>query len=201
MLMLLAGLSGGCAVEDAVALRGDVRRVEVRADAGEIQVIGTEEAGVRMRRIGSGGSSLPVLDGGELRVDLACDPWQDCGLLLEVPAMASVMVEVGQGRVEVEGVRGGLSVEVGQGAVEAAGLGGGVSVRLGVGTLSAEFATVPAFFQAGAGAGEVRLTVPMAPYALSLPPGAMVAGGQVGGQAGAPIRVEVGAGTVSVLMY
>lgn len=178
--LVLMGLLGGCAPVQggAIEVAGEVKRVELRVDAGSVRVVGAA-AGARVqlsrraRAFPDARAIRQELEDGVLRIEARCGGALGCRVdhELRVGPQVLVVLEVDDGDVELDGVGGDLAIEVGLGKVSGAGLrGAAVEVRTEGGSIDLGFAAPPRRLVANAAAGDVTLRVPGGTYRCDVDP-------------------------------
>lgn len=169
----------------AIEVAGDIVRVELRVDTGSVRVVGVP-AGSRVRLVRRARAFPDTrkihqeATGGVLRIEARCGGSLDCRVdhELQVGPQVSVVLQVDDGDVELDGVLGDLDVEVGLGKVTGALLGGAqVEVRTEGGSIDLGFTTAPQRLTANAAAGDVTLRVPNGAYRCDLDPSVASASG------------------------
>lgn len=150
---------------------GDVSRVEVDSDAGDLRLVAGEQASVEQDLRWTGDAKPQVehrLDGDVLRVTARCpdDGGERCqaGLVITVPAQASSQAELGAGGVEISGLTGEHDVRSSAGGVRGTDLGpGSVSATSTAGGVDLTFAAAAPDVHAESSAGSVDVRVPVGP--------------------------------------
>jgi len=169
----------------AFEVGSEVRRVELTVDTGSVRVVGGPP-GSRMqliRRARAFPDARAVhqeVSGGVMRIEARCGGALDCRVdhELRVGPQVTVVLQVEDGDVELEGVGGDLDIEVGLGKVAGALLGGAeVEVRTEGGSIDLSFTAAPRRLVANAAAGDVALRVPGGTYRCDLAPAAATASG------------------------
>jgi hypothetical protein len=177
-LLGLMGLWTACAPVQgrAIEVASEVHRVELRVDTGSVRVYGAPEGSrVRvLRRARAFPDARKVhqeVTNGVLRIEARCGGALDCRVdhELRVDPKVTVVLQVEDGDVELDGVLGDLDVEVGLGKVTGALLGGhDVEVRTEGGNIDLGFVRAPGRLTANAAAGDVTLRVPGGSYRCDL---------------------------------
>ena len=154
----------------------EVQRVELKVDSGSVRVVGGP-AGSRIqvvRRARAFPDARAVhqeVSDGVLRIEARCGGALDCRVdhELRVGPQVTVLLQVDDGDVELEGVGGDLDIEVGLGKVAGARLSGAeVEVRTEGGSIDLSFTAAPRRLVANAAAGDVALRVPGGTYRCDL---------------------------------
>jgi hypothetical protein len=127
-----------------VDLEGDVTRLVLEVDSGDVRVLATDREGVRIERRETWSISRPsvleeVVDG-ELRVRADCNAalsWCDVAYVLEVPTGTTVLARTGSGSFEAEGT-GDVRADTGSGDVELTSVTGDADLRSGSGEVTVD---------------------------------------------------------------
>lgn len=177
-LLGLLGLWTACAPVQgrAIEVAGEINRVELRVDTGSVRVVGAPEGSRvrvlrRARAFPDARAIHQEVSGGVLRIEARCGGSLDCRVdhELSVDPKVTVVLQVEDGDVELDGVLGDLDVEVGLGKVTGALLGGStVEVRTEGGNIDLGFVAAPLRLTANAAAGDVTLRVPGGIYRCDL---------------------------------
>lgn len=194
-ILLVGALAVGLAFQRSLAsttfsVSEAVSMVDVRTDAGDIEVVVGDGPGVTAVRTAThwaGGRFDERAEGGVLVIRATCPSWSIVGCeanyRIEVPAGAMVTAHVGSGSVRVSGpLTAAVRTETGAGDIEVRGVSGPLSARTGTGSIqAAELSS--ASVQASSGAGRIALDLSgrapevvvaetgSGPVDLRLPPG------------------------------
>lgn len=127
-----------------VDLDGDVRRLVLEVDSGDVRVVASDRQGARVRREETWSITRPsVTEGvvdGELRVRADCNAllsWCDVAYVLEVPTGTTVLARTGSGSFEAVGT-GDVRADTGSGEVRLAEGTGDGDVRSGSGEVTVD---------------------------------------------------------------
>ncbi len=181
------GLLTGCAPVQgrSIQVAAEVVRVELRVDTGTVRVVGAPAGSKvqvvrRARAFPDTRAVRQEVKGGVLRIEALCGGTLGCRVdhELRVGPEVRVVLQVDDGDVELDGVRGDLDVEVGLGKVTGALLAGAdVEVRTEGGSIDLNFVAAPQRLTANAAAGDVTLRVPNGAYRCDVEAAAASASG------------------------
>ena len=122
-----------------VSLDGDVTRLVLEVDSGDVRVVARQREGVRLEREETWSIERPSVSeevvGDELRVRADCNAvlsWCDVSYVLEVPAGTTVLARTGSGSFEAERT-GEVQADTGSGDVQLTSVTGDADVRSGSG--------------------------------------------------------------------
>ena len=165
----------GRGLDESFSFEGPITDLHVRLDAGDIELIATDEPGVRVEvDVGFHGGTAPELqafvDGSLLRIWLSCgDGCWDLGGHVKVfaPRGTSGKLDTGDGDVEVEGAGGELVLECAAGAVRGTEL---TSARLLAVAdscpVTLAYAAAPTLLDVDVERGDVVVEVPTGAYLI-----------------------------------
>ena len=127
-----------------VELGGDVTRLVLEVDSGDVEVVASDRAGVRLERTETWSVERPsvseqVVDG-VLRVRADCNAllsWCGVSYVLEVPTGITVLARTGSGSFEASGT-GEVRADTGSGDVELSSITGDADVRSGSGQVTVD---------------------------------------------------------------
>lgn len=127
-----------------VDLEGDVTRLVLEVDSGDVRVQATEREGVRIERTETWSIERPavreeVVDG-VLQVRADCNAvlsWCDVAYVLQVPTGTTVLARTGSGSFEAEGT-GDVQADTGSGEVQLTSVTGDADVRSGSGDVAVD---------------------------------------------------------------
>jgi hypothetical protein len=160
-------------IDEAFQFEEQITDLHVRIDAGDIEVVSTDEPGARvevdLRYHGSSAPTLEVfVDGSLLRVWLSCDEgcWDLHGrVTVHAPLGCGARLETGEGSIGVDGWSGELALECGKGSVRGTGL---RSTRLWAvtdqGPVSLDYTTRPKVVDVEVYRGDITVEVPSGTY-------------------------------------
>jgi hypothetical protein len=163
----------GRGLDESLSFEGPISDLHVRLDAGDIELIATDEPGVRVEvDVGYHGGTAPELqafvDGSLLRVWLSCgDGCWDLGGRVKVfaPRGISGKLDTGGGDIEVEGAGGELVLECSTGAVRGTAI---TSARLRAVAdrcpVMLAYAAAPTLLDVDVGQGDIVVEVPTGAY-------------------------------------
>ena len=127
-----------------VDLEGDVSRLVLELDTGDVRVLASDREGVRLVRTETWSIDRPSVTeevvGDELRVRADCNAvfsWCDVSYVVEVPAGTTVRARTGSGSFEAEGT-GDVRADTGSGDVELVSVVGDADVRSGSGSVTVD---------------------------------------------------------------
>ena len=144
-------------------LDGDVRRLVLEVDSGDVTVVASDRDGVRIERTETWSIERPsvseqVVDR-ELRVRAECNAllsWCDVSYVLEVPAGTTVLARTGSGSIEASGT-GDVQADTGSGDVELTSVTGDADLRSGSGAVTLD-AVRGGSIVAQTGSGDITVT-------------------------------------------
>jgi len=151
---------------------GDVQQVVLKVDSGSVTLLAAP-VGARVR-IDREARAFPSTrgfheqqSGGVLTIEARCGGAPGCRVdhVLRVPPHVAVVVQLGDGDVELSALAGDVQVDVGLGKVTGSGLrSASVDVRTEGGAIDLIFAAAPRRVVANAAAGDVSLRMPAGSY-------------------------------------
>jgi len=183
-----------------------VNRVIVRADVGDLTVVGVERDTARVeRRVDGwkGGIELTSqLVDGELTLDARCTGFLGCRVdtVLEVPKGVEVIAAIGEGAISLTDLSGTVSLDLASGDVSGQGLAGTtVDATVTSGDVLLQFAQAPSLVSAALAGGDVFVELPgkVVDAALDLAGGeAVLDGVSLMGSVGSRVEVISAGGDV-----
>lgn len=165
-------------LDEIAAFDGPVERVVLDVGSADVLIVATELAGAVLHQSGRYNQDPPdvqtALEAGTLTIVARCPGGvgihRACNLdlVLEIPADAELEAELGSGDLTLDGLGGGFDVRGGGGDIVGWALTSAVGlVQGGSGDVDLELDAVPDEVDIHTGAGDVRLVVPDAAYAIT----------------------------------
>lgn len=203
-MLLLGGLAacGALQVSEDLSVSGPIRHVQVRWTSGNVRIHADGTDGVELASRVWGPEALRSfrhhVEGDALVLDLTCDLPAPCGGNLDLHVLPGTRIDVdlGDGRVVLDGQGGDLAVIVGRGAIEAEGLTASTAVlQVGQGDVKAEWDRAPQRVIVATAQGDAHLLVPPDQYRVEDPAnGTVVRGLEPDADAGRTLRVTTPGG-------
>ena len=146
-----------------VELEGEVQRLVLEVDSGDVRIVAADRGGVRLERSETWSIERPStseeLADGVLRVRADCSAllsWCDVAYVVEVPTGTTVLARTGSGSVEAEGT-GDVRADSGSGDVELLSVRGDADLRTGSGEVVVDDARGGSVV-ARTGSGDITVT-------------------------------------------